>query len=53
MDLGGTAERRDRIKRIALERAGVRYVEIPAQATGAEIRQAIRDMLNRAAASAV
>ena len=48
-DLGGTAERRDRIKRIALERAGVRVIEIPAQATGAEIRQAIRDVLSQAA----
>jgi hypothetical protein len=46
-NIGGTAERRDRIKRIALERAGVRYVEIRDGAPQAEIQQTIRDVLTR------
>jgi Protein of unknown function (DUF2726) len=50
-DIGGTAERRDRIKRIALERAGVRYVEIRDGAGEAEIRQTIRDVLTRTPAT--
>ncbi|MBV8737236.1 MAG: DUF2726 domain-containing protein [Alphaproteobacteria bacterium] len=50
-DIGGTAERRDRIKRIALERAGVRYVEIRNGATPAEIQQTIRTVLTRTSAA--
>jgi Protein of unknown function (DUF2726) len=50
-NIGGTAERRDRIKRIALERAGVRYVEIRDGAGEAEIRQTIRDVLTRTPAT--
>ena len=46
-DIGSTAERRDRIKRIALERAGVRFVEIKDGATQAEIQQTIRDVMTR------
>jgi Protein of unknown function (DUF2726) len=42
---GGTAERRDRIKRIALEKAGVRYVEIKDGTSQAEIQTAIRELL--------
>jgi hypothetical protein len=44
-NIGGTAERRDRVKRIALERAGVRYVEIKDGTSQAEIQQIIRVML--------
>jgi Protein of unknown function (DUF2726) len=44
-NIGGTAERRDRIKQIALERAGVRYVEIHDGASQAEIQQTIRNVL--------
>jgi hypothetical protein len=44
-NIGGTAERRDRIKRIALEKAGVRYVEIKEGTTEAEIQAAIRELL--------
>jgi hypothetical protein len=50
-NIGGTAERRDRIKRIALERAGVRYVEIRDGATQAEIQQSIRAVLTRTPAA--
>ena len=39
-NIGGTAVRRDEIKRIALERAGIRYVEIKYDATPAEMQQA-------------
>lgn len=41
-DIDGTAQRRDEIKRIALERAGARYVEIT---DFAEIQQSIRQLL--------
>jgi hypothetical protein len=44
-NIGGTAVRRDEIKRIALERAGVRYVEIKHDATPAEMQQTVRDLL--------
>jgi hypothetical protein len=44
-NIGGTAARRDEIKRIALERAGVRYVEIKYDATPAEMQQMVRDLL--------
>lgn len=44
-DIGGTARKRDTIKRIALERAGVRYVEITEGTTQAEMQQTIRDLL--------
>ena len=44
-NIGGTAERRDRIKRIALEKAGVHYVEIRDGTTQAEIQAAIRKLL--------
>lgn len=44
-NIGGTAERRDRIKRIALESAGVRYVEIKDGMTQADIQSAIRELL--------
>jgi hypothetical protein len=50
-NIGGTADRRDRIKRIALERAGVRYVEIRDGATPAAIQQIIRDLLTRVPAA--
>jgi hypothetical protein len=46
-NIGGTAEKRDRIKRIALERAGVRFVEIKDGATQSEIQQTIRDVMTR------
>jgi hypothetical protein len=51
-DIGGTAKRRDQIKRIALQRAGVRYVEIRDGATQAEIQQIIRSLLTPAASTA-
>jgi hypothetical protein len=44
-DIGGTARRRDTIKRIALERAGVRYVEIKDDTNPAEMQQIIRQLL--------
>jgi hypothetical protein len=44
-NIGGTAQKRDEIKRIALERAGVRFVEIRNGATQAEIQKTIRDLL--------
>jgi hypothetical protein len=50
-NIGGTADQRDRIKRIALERAGVRYVEIRDGATPAAIQQIIRALLTRAPAA--
>ena len=45
-NIDGTAQRRDEIKRIALERAGVRYMEIKAGTTPAEIQRTIRDLLS-------
>jgi hypothetical protein len=51
-NIGGTAERRDRIKRIALEKAGVRYVEIKDGTTQAEIQTAIRELLTAASRAA-
>ena len=50
-DIGGTAERRDRIKRIALEKAGIRYVEIMEGTAQADIQQTIRDLLTRTPAA--
>jgi Protein of unknown function (DUF2726) len=44
-NIGGTVERRDRIKRIALERAGVQFVEIMDGATPAQIQRTIRSLL--------
>ena len=44
-DIGGTAGRRDTIKRIALERAGVRYIEIAAGTSPAEMQRIIRQLL--------
>ena len=44
-DIGGTATRRDEIKRIALERAGVRFIEIKDGTTQAEIERTIRALL--------
>ena len=38
-DIGGTAKRRDEIKRIALKRAGVRYIEIKDGTSPAEMQQ--------------
>jgi len=46
-DLGGTARRRDEIKRIALERAGVRFVEINHGTDAGEIQRTIRELLAR------
>ena len=44
-NIGGTAAQRDAIKRIAVERAGIRYVEIREATTEAEMHQTIRDLL--------
>jgi Protein of unknown function (DUF2726) len=44
-NIGGTAQRRDEIKRIALERAGVRYIEIKEGTTPAAIQSTIRDLM--------
>jgi hypothetical protein len=44
-DLGGTATRRDEIKRMALERAGVRYVEIVDGMAPGEMQRIIRNLL--------
>jgi Protein of unknown function (DUF2726) len=41
-DIGGTAGRRDEIKRIALGRAGVRFIEIQDGTPATEIQQTIR-----------
>jgi Protein of unknown function (DUF2726) len=49
-NIGGTAARRDEIKRIALEKAGVQFLEITASATQAEIEKIIRDLLSPAVA---
>lgn len=43
-NLGGTAGKRDEIERIALERAGVRFVEIMAETKPAEIQRTIREL---------
>jgi Protein of unknown function (DUF2726) len=47
-NLGGTAERRDRVKRIALNKAGVRFVEIRDGTGQDEMQQIIRDLLVQA-----
>ena len=44
-DIGGTAKRRDEIKRIALERAGVRFIEIADGTTPDAIQRTIRELL--------
>jgi Protein of unknown function (DUF2726) len=44
-DIGGTAGPRDEVKRIALQRAGVRYVAIREGATRDEMQQIIRQLL--------
>ena len=44
-DIGGTAKRRDEIKRIALERAGVRFIEIADGTTPFEIQRTVRELL--------
>jgi hypothetical protein len=44
-NIGGTAGRRDEIKRIALERAGVRFIEITDGTSQAEIQRTIRELL--------
>ena len=44
-NIGGTAGKRDEIKRIALERAGVRFVEIMDGTTPDEIQRTIRELL--------
>jgi hypothetical protein len=46
-DIGGTAKRRDFIKRVALERAGVRYLEIPDATSPADMQRIIRELLAR------
>ena len=46
-DIGGTAKRRDEIKRIALERAGVRFIEIADGTTPFEIQRTVRELLAR------
>jgi hypothetical protein len=46
-NIGGTAQRRDEIKRMALEQAGVRFVEIRNGATQAEIQKILRDLLTK------
>jgi Protein of unknown function (DUF2726) len=42
--IGGTARQRDKVKRQALERAGVRYVEIPEGTTPDKMQQIIRQL---------
>jgi hypothetical protein len=44
-DLGGDSKRRDKIKRVALERAGVKFIEIADRTAPAEIQRIIREML--------
>jgi hypothetical protein len=44
-DIGSTARRRNNIKRIALERAGVRYIEIPDGTSLADTQRIIRQLL--------
>ncbi len=46
-DLSGTAKRRDEIKKIALERAGVRFIEIADGTAPGEIQRTIRELLTR------
>ena len=46
-DLGGTAKRRDEIKKTALERAGVAFIEIPDRTTPEAIQRTIRELLAR------
>jgi hypothetical protein len=46
-NLSNTATRRNEIKRIALERAGVRFIEIPDRTTRDEMQRTIRDLLAR------
>jgi Protein of unknown function (DUF2726) len=50
-NIGGTAVSRDEIKRVALERAGVRFIEIREGATQAEIQHTIRSLLTPAAST--
>ena len=45
-DIDGTAAKRDEIKRLVLEAAGVRYIEIADGTSQPEIEQAIRKLLN-------
>jgi len=46
-NIGGTATRRDEIKKIALERAGVRFIEIQDGTQPTEIQRIIRELLAR------
>jgi hypothetical protein len=46
-DIGGIAKRRDEIKKIALERAGVRFIEIADGTASSEIQRTIRELLAR------
>jgi hypothetical protein len=46
-DLGGTAKRRDEIKRTALTRAGVQFIEIADGTAPGEIQRTIRELLAR------
>lgn len=46
-NIGGTAARRDEIKRIALEGAGVRFIEIRAGASQAEIRRTVERVFDQ------
>jgi hypothetical protein len=46
-NIGGTATRRDEIKRIALSRAGVQFVEIKDGTASGEIDRIIRELLAR------
>jgi hypothetical protein len=50
--IGGTARQRDKVKRQALERAGVHYVEIPEGTTPDKMQQIIRQLLTDAAPAA-
>lgn len=45
-DLDGTASRRDEIKRIAVQAVGIRFVEIGARASPAEIRRTIQSVFD-------
>ena len=45
-DLDGTAGRRDQIKRIAVEGAGIRYVEIEAGTSAAEMRRIVQGVFD-------
>ena len=46
-DIGGTATRRDEIKKIALERAGVQFIEIKDGTANSEMQRTIRELLAR------